>query len=429
AEIEGRIYRLRLDENIFRNLRQSYERDLAIFNASGDAIPFTFLHDASWNVPQNTYETASASVPLFLLPKRATKTAPGNDITIRTGADGSVIEVKGMKNFTPAEGTGVYLIDLTKTPREGAVGYKLELPLSGESETAASVNVFGSVSLRDWENRSSWRKLAANEPLVFLKQGEASVNSGVIEIGNAIASTNYLILEIDGIGGIMPKSAVLRVIKKRETTASPPDSAAFEGALDTESSAVYDTEGVFPATGVNFILKSPGIYEATVSSRGDPDDYWLWHADARISLIALQNGESRSVPIGISGRGKRFWRLSLQGARLAEPPTLELFWRPIDVVFMAQGKSPYIIALGSDNKLAPSLQRSALMKGALEAVGTRRVLVSSLTPDAPTEIQRAPDNAEDEAVQTNWARYMVWSALIAGAALLSWMAFSLLKKG
>ncbi|MDR1514263.1 MAG: DUF3999 domain-containing protein, partial [Synergistaceae bacterium] len=39
AEIEGRIYRLRLDENIFRNLRQSYERDLAIFNASGDAIP------------------------------------------------------------------------------------------------------------------------------------------------------------------------------------------------------------------------------------------------------------------------------------------------------------------------------------------------------------------------------------------------------
>ncbi|MDR0648954.1 MAG: hypothetical protein LBF92_06425 [Synergistaceae bacterium] len=60
-----------------------------------------------------------------------------------------------------------------------------------------------------WESRSSWRTLAQDEPLVSLKQGEASVSLGVIGIGGGLEGISYLILEIEGRGDITPDSAAL----------------------------------------------------------------------------------------------------------------------------------------------------------------------------------------------------------------------------
>jgi hypothetical protein len=427
ADLEGRVYRLRLGSEIFGNLRQSYDRDLAMFNASGDVIPFTFLSGAAWEKASGGGDAAGINipVPLFLLPGRSLGTAPVNDITIRTGPDGSVVEVRGMDNFTPGRAAGAYLLDLTRIPRSEA-DYRIELPLDGESETIASVNVYGSESLRNWESRSSWVRLAANEPLVSLKQGEASVSLGVIGIGGNLGDINYLILEIEGRGDIAPDSATLRVTGKPERAEPEPDSATFEGALDSESSAVYDTGGVFPATEAEFLLKSPGMYDAVVSSRVAADEGWRRRANARISLITMPEGEDRSGPVEISRGGGRYWRLQIRGARLTEPPALKLSWRPVDVVFLAQGRPPYAIAAGSD-KPAPSLQRRELMAEALERVGADGVLTADLLTGASARMENQPSRATDDADQRNWPQYMLWGALTAVAALLSWMAFSLLR--
>ncbi|MDR1917188.1 MAG: DUF3999 domain-containing protein, partial [Synergistaceae bacterium] len=350
ADIEGRIYRLRLDENIFRSLMQSYERDLAIFNSSGDVIPFTFLPSDVFEESEgdgaqkteNMEEIETISVPLFSLPERSQNLAAGNETVIHTGPDGSIIEIRGAGNpRSPQDTEGVFLLDLTRMRRDDAAGYRIELPLSGESDTVASVNVYASDSLRNWQNRSSWRKIAIGEPFVYLRSGMTSLSSGIIELTGNLGNTNYLILEINGRGDVKPEHALLTLIKKTAPRVTPLDSAVFEGISDTDSSVIYDTSGVFPTAEADFILKTPGIYDAAISSRGTPEDEWRRVANARISLITRPDGESRSGPIIISGRSERYWRLSVRDASIMAPPTLRLFWKPVDVVFMAQGAPPY----------------------------------------------------------------------------------------
>ena len=427
AKLDGRVYRLRLGRDIFGGLRQSYDRDLAIFNASGDVIPFAFLSGVTWEKPKGGL-AESIPVPLFSLPRRADGAAPAaGDMTIRTGPDGSVVEVRGMKNFTQDRAAGVYLLDLTHIPRDAA-DYRIELPLDEGSETVASVSVYGSDSLRNWESRSSWRTLAKGEPLVSLKQGEASVSLGVIGIGGDLDGINYLVLEIEGRGDITPDGATLRITREPEPAAPEMDSATFEGALDSESSALYDTGGVFPAIEADFLIKSPGIYDATVSTRGAGDAAWIRRANARISMIAMPDGFALGDPVVIPRGGGRHWRLEVRDARLAEPPTLKLSWRPVDVVFLAQGAPPYAIAFGSD-KEAPSLQRRDLMEETVERVGKDGILVSATLPGASAATENLPPDTALETGRWDWAQYLVWGALLAGAALLSWMAFSLMKKG
>jgi hypothetical protein len=305
-------------------------------------------------------------------------------------------------------------------------GYTIELPAGGEKDAAAHADVYSSDNLRDWI------QVARREPLISLRRGDDVVASGVIELDSS-GPARYLMLEIDG-EWELPDSIVISVRRGEREDEIERDSETFTGRPDAESrSVVYDTGGVFPASEVDFVLETPGVYMAYVSSRNDDLDEWRIRGDVRLSLIKNDAGESRNAPIRVSRANDRFWRLTMRDILPSPPPAMRMSWHPKELVFVAQGKPPYILAFGGgmDSPGLASLARPDLMQAALGGVGERNILEAQVAANAlPASFDRPP-NPERGGTEADrpWMKYAVWAVMVAGALLLSWIAWNLIQKG
>jgi hypothetical protein len=432
---EGKIYRMRLTAEIFRNIALSFERDLAVFDAGGNPLPF-MVRDADSSFYAETAPAGGASgtesprdfaIPLFPLPRAEGPATTLMDVTIKTDDDGQVMEIRKKSGPDAGGSGGRFLLDLSRVENlsllaERAASCRLDMPLSGEGMTY--IDVYASENLRDW------RKIASREPLVHLRRGEESVTSRVVELDPALVA-RYLMLEIDG-QGTLPDNVVLSVTEKGRNGEPEMDSAAFEGVTDENRAGVlYDTGGAFPASGVNFVLRDPGLYAVSVSSRGKNDTAWQKHGnDMKLSFIKNDNAESRNAPMRVDAPDRRYWLLAPRDGMPSPPPRMLLFWEPKELVFMAQGSPPYILACGSDRD-APGLARPDLLRGVLGGVDARTVQETRVAEvlagrDAPRD--PPPPLEDDGEADRRWLRYLVWAILAGAALLMSWMAWNLLRK-
>jgi hypothetical protein len=428
ADDEGRVYRVHITNDIFRRLRRSYDADLAVFDSDGNAVPF-IVRDVERSYPPRGKPLPGGSrteVPLFSLPTAGGPAGSMMDVVISAGEDGQVIEIRGNGSESYDSGGGKFLIDLSKLgappERRPITGYSLEIPLPDGEDAAAWVDVYASDNLRDW------RQIAWKEPLIRLKRGDDLVTSGVMELKSS-GPARYLMLET-GIRELPGAVAVSAIITEPEVGIRQ-DAESFKGMPDDESrSVIYDTGGAFPASEVNFILETPGIYTASVSSRKGGSDEWRHHGEIHLSFIKNDAGESRNAPVQARRTNDRFWRLIPRDRHISPPPMMLMLWRPKELVFVAQGRLPYILAFGSD-KDSPGLARPDLMKIALGGVEDRD-MAETAAEETPFSSSAGPAVSMEQGEAEpggQWTKYVVWAVLVGGALLLSWMAWNLIRKG
>jgi hypothetical protein len=426
---EGRVYRVHITNGIFRGLRRSYETDLAVFDSDANPVPFIVRDTVRSYSAQDEPAPAvpeKVTAPLFPLPRTEGSSASMMDVTIKTGEDGQVIEIVGGSNASGI-GAGRFLADLSKVAarRDGrpVIGYDIEIPAGGDGDAAAYADVYASDNLRDW------RQVAWKEPLIRLKRGNDVVASGIIELDSS-GPARYLMLEVDGRWELTDSIVISTRIGEREAVIER-DSELFEGLPDGESrSVIYDTAGVFPASEIDFILETPGVYMASVSSRNDEGDEWRRRGDIRLSLIKNDAEELRYAPLRVSRANGRFWKLTMRDGLPSRPPAMRMYWHPKELVFVAQGKPPYMLAFGGDVTL-PGLAGPDLMQAALGGIDDHDILEAEVDASAlPASPDRPPDLDRDvPEAKKRWTKYAVWAVLVGGALLLSWIAWSLIRQG
>jgi hypothetical protein len=420
ASADGRIYRLRLTPEVFKGLKSSYRRDLAAFDHGGAVLPF-IVRDVdmpySWEAAREKTSQASGMrirVPFFAMPESGGGDASMLGITVKTGESGQIIAISGKR--AQEKDSRRFLADLSGlADSDDITGYRLEVELGGETDVAAYADAYLS------DNLSEWRKAASKAPLVRLTSGNDSLSSSFIGIDSP-KPAKYLMLASDS--PIIPENFFVSVIKRAEETRVEADSHDFAGRAEEGSRAViYDTGGVFPVNGVNFALSAPGIYDAAVSSRLPGGD-WRIEGNMKLSFIRNSSGESRNAIMPLRGSDGRYWRLEAPNG-FPQPPGMRLFWHPKEIVFMAQGEGPYILALGSSENFGP-LSNPGLISSALGQIGPADILEAKIA----RPIETAPGASEEDEPQkeASWPKYLVWCILTGAALLLSWIAWRLIRK-
>ncbi len=283
----------------------------------------------------------------------------------------------------------------------------------------ANVNIYGSGNLKDWE------LLNEREPLVRLNQGERRVESRRIQMGSA---RRYLLLYMEDEGNAPLQGASIEFF---EAPIWKPveEEKIFEGFFSENSRMVlYDTKGVFPAERINLALASPGIYPVSLYTRGSTADDWERLGRMKLSLIKSSSCDRRNVPVTLtSSFERRYWAVSFDASPPSLPPRLEFFWQPKEIVFLAQGPSPYMIAVGRKES-GIGLQTPELLDEALEEIPEKDILVSNVGEILSIDITAIQTKEQEKAQGKAWQQYLLWGVLVIGALLLSWMAWNLLQK-
>jgi hypothetical protein len=414
--LEGAIYRFTLPGYVYKGLIQSQMRDLAVFNAREEIVPFAIREAAP---VYRVAERPERSMPFYELPheSRAENSVEPLDVYVQTGANGQIVSVKsGNKNKEVRERRYILDFSAAHTDRGEIIkrGLRLTLP---DVKLSAKLSVFESANLRDWN------PLLTDAPLLQLKNEASRLTSDSVELPRT--PRRYVLLRIWDVDQSFELKGVGYSVSVRNTSIREEESTYIDGTFVTDAAKVsaveYDALGAFPISKVNFELKEPGFYRITYFSRPEAKGNWSMRGKMELSMIANQYGSMKTnEPVSINMCEDRYWRIVFEGTFSGLPPEMKIIWHPSDVFFLAQGGGPYVLAFGSSLK-NKNLQNASFLKdaNALEAK-----IGSYIDRGQDAELTTVENVFED----AEWQRYLVLILLVMGGMLLSFMALKLMKK-
>ncbi|MDR1349538.1 MAG: DUF3999 domain-containing protein [Zoogloeaceae bacterium] len=447
---QARWYRLDIPMSVQWSAAHADLRDLRVFNAAGEALPYALTAGAARHT-ETRREAAARLFPLYAeADAPVTNTA---DLSIRRDAEGMVIEILPDAD-SPAKAQRQLRGWLLDT---GAADFPLErLDLDWRDAKEG----FQRFSIEASDDLEHWRYWGKGQVARLNFNGEAIEQNEIRLPGH--------------------KARYLRLLWLAAPEAATVNAARLVGTLAGEEAA-------------------PLVWSETLPGERVGEGEFIWRLPLALPLTRLRIRvleDNTLAPVVISGRfqkataektpddnrrGAGINRLldRASARRPAAPRTRETPWRPLargvayrlteadgervqdefdlpaqpvnqlrlqfdlrggglggdaapearvalhghQLVFLARGSAPYQLAFGRADAPPAALPLATLIPPDNDNDSSRRFGVARLTDALPASITPAP--APEETV--DWKKVGLWLVLLAGVALLLGMAFSLLR--
>jgi hypothetical protein len=413
---QASLWQLWLPEEIHKNAVRPDLGDLRVFDASGMIMPHILRSpEAGKEEPP-----APTALPIFPLYTDEVSGKDSQAVRIVTDRDGAVINI--VRQATPSkagEAISAYLIDASNLQHEPD---KLILDWESAKETgfSASINIDGSDDL------SSWQPLVENATLTDLQFGDHQLTQHEIKL--PAAAYDYLRISWPAsLHQVTLKQATVRFASKDQPpqrywirvsgTKNPGSPATFE----------FDTGGHWPVDHARIVIPEQNmLIQVELASRPSAEDDWSRKYHGKFYKLLRADGTLLISPaVSFNTTNDRYWRIKeAGGGNVLDQyvPVLELGWIPHVLTFVAQGQPPYTIAYGSgtigplEQSIDPALFSDDRPGGA--------VLIRQAS-SASGYLLGGIEKLEPAPLPYPWRKILLWSALIIGVVLLSWMVWRL----
>ena len=398
---DASLLRLPLNADVYRATRRADLGDLRIFNAAGEALPMARLPIT------DAERLLHGRVALAALPRVATGERSAARVSVERRSGDTRVEVDVGSEAFEAGPPWRFLAD---TDSFGHRVHEIRIAFFAEEQFEGRLKVETSADL------TGWRTLAAGEAVLAIGRGADRIERDRIELTGR--AQRYLRLSwLDAPPATMP--AQLELIHKLRGDRPHRQWLTLTGSAAGKH-IDYLSPGLFPVDRLR-LLPAAGndVVDARVASRPGVSQRWRYRA--RSLAYRLQDGAAvREGPATTLALTRDpLWRVSPErpettGSAL---PQLQLGWVPEEVVFVARGAGPYLLAVG-DPDLAPAWRRPE------RVVPGYRSAHQAVLADA--RIRARGDAVEPAARPISlWQpgrHWWLWAALGLGVAVLAWMA-------
>lgn len=407
-------WRIELTPEVYALLQDAALGDTEVFDASGTPMPVAAVESpATLPAPQQL------AVPVLDLPRGQAESATDLRVVIEQ-ADRARIALQ--QESSPRQATRDVLLDLRAVERPAE-----RLLLDWRAPVAGVVARF---ALDASDDLQRWRPLGT-ATVLSLQQDGARLERRDIALAGSHA--DYLRLRrLDDGAPLEGLHAAVQV-----TAPGEPPRQWIEATAAAEPLAIEGDEGAMTFA---YTLAAPLPVDMARVALGGTNRVAAIDLSARIPgrdgplLLAsfdafqidtgsepVRNGDVRLAPTG-----RRVQQLTLRlRPPLATPPRLDLGYRPHTLVFLADGTPPYRLAAGSGHArhaaypVGPALAALRARLGKDWQPPRARVLASVESGGAAAlQPARAP---------IPWQRWLLWTVLLGGAALVGGLALSLLR--
>jgi hypothetical protein len=407
------LQRIVLPPAIYDGVAHADLRDLRVFNAAGEVVPYAFVP-----TPVPAAQPARVALPLFPLQvDRASASLDDVSLRVRRSAGGTTIEVAS-PDRRGAAGTRLagYVVDAAA----------LDAPVSAlvvDAEGDGNIDVRLRIDASD--DLASWQVVANTTALVRLVVDGRTLARDRLPLTPRKA--RYLrIATIDGMP--MPPLAGIAAEIGAPPAEPPIDWRTVDGAPVREATGatafVYDTGAAVPATRLTLELPaSNSVLPLAVLARAREADEWRNVAEAVVYRLDGSSGELRSPAVHLGGSAYRHWKVVPDPrAGINSAPRLSVGWVPPQIVFAARGDAPFELAYGRRDASAGALPLATLVPqpSARDLVERAPALVPIATP--------VHGNAAALEARLPVARIALWATLVVAALLLLAFGLRLLRQ-
>lgn len=407
------LHRLTLPFEAYRDARRDLA-DIRVFNARGEAVPIAFAGE-----PEPARE-APAAVALPLFPVSAapgTRATSNIDVTVRS--NGTLVSVHSRSRAAAATAPRptAWLLDASQV-RQPIRTFVVDWEVGPGTEVAR-------VTFEASDDLKSWRTIASRAPLLRLEHSGQALAQRNVDVGALRAKYFRVTGE--------PGGFVLRsVTAEPEQIVRPAPRltrivTASAGAKPGEY--VFDLGARLPVEAVRVVLpETNSVAPVTVATREGDSGEWRHVTSATFYRLVRDGVELQSPSVEIGRRPARHWSIQLDARSPGlgnAAPSLEVQWRPAQVVFVARGDAPFSLAFGNPDarrgvlavsELIPGYEPRAEMKLAEARLGEVR------------SVARSGDWLRRLTGDTSPRKLALWAILLMGVAALAWMAWQLQRQ-
>ena len=400
---EASAYRITLPLAIYQGTVRDDLGDLAVFNARGEVVPF-FIRP----VPA---ETQPAHPPEFLplFPLLGTRPATAADMRVTVNSPRVALTVSS-SGIAAGSVPHQYLLDARALEEPVAA-----LQLVWEH---APLEFSGRIRIESSDDLDSWHMAAVAAPVASLQADGQELLHARIEL----PSTRANFWRLSWVGDV-PSVPITKVQAEFAQAHADPgwSSETAKARQDARRSSDYmfDLGGHIPVERVDLQLtEANSVVVADLYSRKDPRDAWNSVTRARFYRIHTPRGDDHNEPIAVPLSRDRYWLARIPNPASAADLALIAAWHPSELVFLAQGDPPFLVAYGSSTSIAartdlnPFISNIAVPPatlGAGERLGGAARL-AAVKPPFP------------------WRRWILWLVLLGALAALGYMAARLLEE-
>ena len=407
------LQRFTLPVEAYRDTRPDLA-DIRVFNAKDEAMPMAYAAD-----PDPSREAPPAtSLPMFpIYGPRESRDVSNVDVVVNANRQGAIVSVRTSNKPAPAQTPVAWLLDAStvKTP----IRYLTVDWNAGPGVELARVTVEGSDDLKYWS------PIASRSPVLTVQRDGMQLAQRKIDLRGS--SAKYLRVTAD------PATFVLRAARVEPESVTRPASrmirsvAGKAGAKPGEF--VFDLGARLPVESVRLKFgETNSVAPFTLLARDDPAKEGRQVTSATFYRLVRDSVEIESPAVEIGRVSARYWVARLDPRSPPPgggPPTLEVQWRPAQVVFVARGDAPFTLAFGNPeskpsvlgvSQLIPGYERQAELKlpqaqlGEVKSGEIRGDWLRAITGDA------------------NPRKLALWTVLVIAVIALAWMALRLSRQ-
>ena len=395
-------------------------RDMRVLNAQGEAVPFSTIRGQS-RTEQAVEQSQVAWFPLY----SATATPDAvPEIRVERRADGTVVSVKGTESGD-AGGRKLrgYLLDLSQNKH---ALHKLEL----DWDPAATG--FQLLSVEASDDLQHWRSWLGSAQLARLEFNGERIERNQIELPGGRADYLRLTWREPQVAPAL-RSVTLTSGTSTERPAPLAWSAAMPPARAGEGEYEWELPRRLPVEQLRISLPQVNVLAPVeVWGRDDARANASWRLLARTVLYRLQidGKEWQQNEIVLSGQPVKSIRLKLDarsGGLGSDKPSLSVALTSRQVLFLARGDGPFLLAVGNPQAKAAELSPATLIPG----YGTANALPIStarLGTMEPAQGAAAQPQRDAGPVSLNWRTATLWAVLLMGIGTVGAMAVYLLRQ-
>ncbi len=409
ATTEGlHAHRVLLPDELYGWVTRADLGDVRVLNRDQEEMPYTLRR------PQGSSEySAWVPVPLFPLPSLDRPAAESGQLEIKVDDLGAVVSVTGTPSDSPHR---AYLLDLS-----GVKPVPSELQLQWTQQGREFV---GRVRLETSDNLDDWRLLLESTTVAQLRNDAQEVRLDRLTI--PVRKARYLrIVQTEGnapleLVEVSARQRALALPQRRFQVLSP--------EAGDEDWFSFDAGGFYPVDRVRVVQDGGGgnyLITVRLQSRDDAEAPWRERGLRTFYRTTIAGRVAQAEPLKVADPD-RFWRFSLEGASLTAP-RLELGWLPDELVFLAQGAAPYVLAYGQaglEGRPWPLTELLRQLNG-----GTLPTLDD--LPEArlgTPEMLGGPERLLAAPEPVDWQRVVLWAVLVLGVLVVGFFALRLLRE-
>lgn len=423
TDMKGAVYSLELPEDVYRTVKSSDLKDVRVFNGAGEVVP----HDFRIVKTDPTTLRDKETIPFFPLTEaNTTNDLAGFSLQVSRNNTGAIVNIKSAPTaYTADQKINGYLLDLSNLKQAAS-----ELEFQWEKDIGSSVFT---VNIQQSSDLVHWAPLVHKATLADLQFGGQQVDRKTILLPRQpleylkltwLESRRPLrITAITGFSRVIEARKKHRWISLYNETVSKKNDQLM---VDFATSYRLPTSRIqirFPE--INSIAR------LSVQSRSDVDTGWWTHCEQVFYDLSFEGAVIQNEPCVFPPTDNSLWRVVVKqdGAGLqrfeSRAISMQLGWQPSELLFVARGSPPYLLAFGSgkfaqqDKKPDGGMILQAIKKESpalsLAKLGKRISLGGEAALQSPA--QPAP-----------WKKWLLWAVLVLGVGLLAFMARNLTKE-